>query len=62
MKIQKWESLSLANGLPMVMANKEPCGFVPIFSTKKDALKWTKGDESHIFEMKAVEARTEKKP
>ena len=53
-KAFKWSSLEVLGSLPLMAPKDGPQRFIPLFDTKEQALKFTEGDETNVFEMKEV--------
>lgn len=49
MKAQSWASIEVL-GIPMRAPFDEPCGFIPLFETRKQAVAWDNGCEDHVVE------------
>ena len=53
-KAFKWSSLEVLGSLPLIAPKDGPQRFISLFDTKEQALKFTGGDETNVFEMKEV--------
>lgn len=51
MKLYKWDSMETNLGVGVTMEKGGPIGFIPVFQTKEDAIKWEGADSHHIVEL-----------
>ena len=50
MKVQPWSSLTVG-AFKLIPPPDGPCGVIPVFNTREQAVKWCDGDERHIVKM-----------
>lgn len=55
MKLHKWSSLETSFGAPLTFQGEGyPSHFMPVFDTRKEAVDWCDGDETHVYEVATV--------
>ena len=52
MKLHRFDRLLLTNGIRLATGDDGPHGFIPVFDTRDQAVKFCNGDETHIAEMR----------
>ena len=52
MKAHEWSSLTI-NGWPVAAPSDGPCRFIPVFTTREQAVKWN-GSEDNIAQLGLV--------
>lgn len=55
LKLQPWASLELDSGQSLSMSTEGTAGFLPVFNTRKQAVKFA-GDERLVVQITRVEA------
>ena len=50
-KAYPWSALEVLGCMPLGTPKEGPQRFIPLFDTKEQALEFTDGDESNIFQM-----------
>lgn len=53
--LRMWSALEvLGTSLPDDLGPGQPCGWMPVYHTRDEAVAYADGDESRVFEVRAV--------
>lgn len=47
MKAHAWDSITTAHGIPLMCPPEGPHRFIPVFTTREQAVAWA-GDDEHV--------------